>query len=248
MEKETLTLHIDADGIRAYYNDDKMACDEQKRLLELLFGKDQLQPTQSKDVTERVKTFVDAVNELGNDNSLVQQYNMLYSEFDATMDADIIAYLKLRIIAAALNEGWKPQFTKDEWRYYPYFYFLTKEEYDNLSDKDKQRCVGRSGSNADADGWLVYASASNGSAYSNANYGVRLAFRTRELAEYAGKQFADIWADFLLKVSSDTEDSKKRTVVLLFSILSRTCVLRKRNTFNSARTLPWCVPCSWSAK
>ena len=39
MEKETLALHIDADGIRAYYNDDKMACDEQKRLLELLLAR-----------------------------------------------------------------------------------------------------------------------------------------------------------------------------------------------------------------
>lgn len=209
MEKETLTLHIDADGIRAYYNDDKMACDEQKRLLELLFGKDQLQPTQSKDVTERVKSFVDAVNELGNDNSLVQQYNMLYSEFGSTTAADIVAYLKLRIITAALNEGWEPQFTKDEFRYFPYFYLYTKEEYDNLSDKDKQRCVGRSVINASADGGLVCAYASYGSAGSLTDYGVRLAFRTRELAEYAGKQFADIWADFLLKVSSDTEDSKK---------------------------------------
>lgn len=203
MEKETLTLHIDADGIRAYYNDDKMACDEQKRLLELLFGKDQLQPTQSENVTERVKSFVDAVNELGNDNSLVQQYNMLYSEFGSTMDADIVAYLKLRIITAALNEDWEPQFTRGEFRYYPYFYLYTKEEYDNLSGKDKQRCVGRS------DGGLVYAVESGGSAYAVTSRGLRLAFRTRELAEYAGKQFADIWADFLLKVSSDTEDSKK---------------------------------------
>lgn len=199
MEKETLTLHVDADGIRAYYNDDKMACDEQKHFSNFSLER----------VTERVKTFVDAVNELGNDNSLVQQYNMLYSEFGATMDADIIAYLKLRIIAAALNEGWEPQFTKGEWRYFPYFYLYAKEEYDNLSDKDKQRCVGRSNVNANADGGLVCASASNGSASSHTGVGVRLAFRTRELAEYAGKQFADIWADFLLKVSSDTEDSKK---------------------------------------
>lgn len=203
MEKETLKLNIDAAAVRAYYNDDKMACDELKRLLELLFGKDQLQPTQSKDVTERVKSFVDAVNELGNDNSLVQQYNMLYSEFGSTLDAGIIAYLKLRIITAALNEGWEPQFTKDEFRYYPYFNLYTKEEYDNLSDKDKQRCVGRS------DGGLVYAVESGGSAYAVTSRGVRLAFRTCELAEYAGKQFADIWSDFLLKVGSGSQSENE---------------------------------------
>ena len=209
MEKETLKLNIDAAAVRAYYNDDKMACDEQKRLLELLFGKDQLQPTQSKDVTERVKSFVDAVNELGNDNSLVQQYNMLYSEFGSTLDADIIAYLKLRIITAALNEGWESQFTKDEFRYFPYFYLYTKEEYDNLSDKDKQRCVGRSYDNADADGGLVHATASSGSAKSSTSHGVRLAFRTCELAEYAGKQFADIWSDILLKVGSGSQSENE---------------------------------------
>lgn len=183
MEKETLKLNIDAAAVRAYY-DDKMACDEQKRLLELLFGKDQLQPTQSKDVTERVKTFVDAVNELGNDNSLVQQYNMLYSEFGSTLDADIIAYLKLRIITAALNEGWEPQFTENEYRYYPYFYL-------------------------NAYGDLVFALADSVSAYSNTCNGARLAFRTRELAAYAGKQFANIWADFQKKVGSDSQSENE---------------------------------------
>ena len=118
-------------------------------------------------------------------------------------DADIIAYLKLLIIAAALNEGWEPQFTEDEYRYYPYFYFYTKEEYEQLSDEDKGRCVGRSDDNANADGGLVYAYSDYGSANSYTNYGVRLAFKTRELAEYAGKQFLNIWADFIFKIGDN---------------------------------------------
>ena len=32
--------------------------------------------------------------------------------------ADIMAYAALRVIVEALNEGWKPQFTKGEWRWY----------------------------------------------------------------------------------------------------------------------------------
>lgn len=40
----------------------------------------------------------------------------------------------------------------------------------------KGRCVGRSSANADADGGLVYASTNNGSAFSSASHGVRLAF------------------------------------------------------------------------
>lgn len=150
-------------------------------------------------VMERVKTFQDAVNELGDDNPFVKQYNMLYSEFGATMDADIIAYLKLRIIAAALNEGWEPQFTKGEWRYYPFFYVLTKEEYDKLSAEGKRRVVGRVLVNASSSGGIVYSKESYAPSYSFPHLGVRLAFKTRELAEYAGKQFLNIWADFVLK-------------------------------------------------
>ena len=177
----------------------------QKEFMKQLFGAD----TFASNVMERVKTFQDAVNELGDDNPLVKQYNILYSEFGATMDADIIAYLKLRIIAAALNEGWEPQFTEDEYRYYPYFYFYTKEEYEQLSDEDKGRCVGRSSNIAYAYGGLVCAYTYVGSAYSVTIYGVRLAFRTRELAEYAGKQFSNIWADFVFKIGDHEKTEEK---------------------------------------
>ena len=175
----------------------------QKEVLKRLYG----EKTFASSVMERVKTIQDAVNELGDDNPFVKQYNMLYSKFGATMDADIIAYLKLRIIAAALNEGWKPKFTKDEWRYYPYFYLLTKEEYERLKAEDKKRCVGRSITSAHADGGLVYAYTCHGSSFSGSLFGVRLAFRTRELAKYAGTQFLDIWADFVIKIGEPDKTS-----------------------------------------
>lgn len=177
----------------------------QKEFMKQLFGADTF--AINFNVMERVKTFQDAVNELGDDNPFVKQYNMLYSEFGATMDVDIIAYLKLRIIAAALNEGWEPKFTEDEYRCYPYFYFITKEDYEQLSDEEKGRCVGRSVSSADAYGGLVCAYTYGGSAYSSANIGVRLAFRTRELAKYAGTQFLDIWADFVYKIGEPDKTS-----------------------------------------
>lgn len=194
MATENITISKQ-DLLKAY----REAEPSQKEFMKQLFGADTFAINFS--VMERVKTFQDAVNELGDDNPFVKQYNMLYSEFGATMDADIIAYLKLRIIAAALNEGWEPQSTEDEYRYYPYFYLLTKEEYEQLSDEEKERCVGRSYGNARAGGGLVCAYTNFGSAYSGANVGVRLAFKTRELAEYAGKQFADIWAYFVYKQS-----------------------------------------------
>lgn len=178
----------------------------QKEFMKQLFGADTF--AINFNVMERVKTFQDAINELGNDNQLVQQYNQIYSEFGDMMDTDIIAYLKLRIINAALNEGWEPQFTKGERRYYPFFYVLTKEEYDKLSTEVKPRCVGRSSSNANASGGLWCSSAGYASSNSGAYGGVRLAFKTRELAEYAAKQFLNIWVDFVYKIR-DTNKSKE---------------------------------------
>lgn len=85
-------------------------------------------------VNERIKTFDDALNELGNEHKLVYEYKTLLSvatreDFLAdNLGYDVVAYLKLRIIAAALNEGWEPQFTTDEYRWYPWFTFWTEEE------------------------------------------------------------------------------------------------------------------------
>ena len=185
----------------------RLAEPSQKEFMKRLFGAETF--SINFNVMERVKTFQDAINELGDDNPLVKQYNMLYSEFGATMDADIIAYLKLRIIAAALNEGWEPQFTKGERRYYLYFYLITKEDYENLSVVEKERCVCRSSLNASAYGGLVYVFAYIGSSYSFSDVGARLAFKTRELALYAGKQFLNIWTDFVFKIGDHEKTEEK---------------------------------------
>ena len=158
---------------------------------------------QPKDITERVKTFEDACNVLGDEHPLVQQYRLSAGAFKGDPQIeDLIAYLKLRIIVAALNEGWEPQFTEDEYRYFPWFYLYTKEQYDNMSDEDKGRCVLRSGNNASASSGFVFVSAYNGASHSSTGNGSRLAFKTRELAAYAGRQFAEEWADFVFRSES----------------------------------------------
>ena len=129
-------------------------------------------------VTERIKTLGNAVDALGTDHPAVNDYAKITSRLDGMkMPTDIIAYLKLRIIAAALNEGWTPQFIKGEYRYYPWFALYTQEEYDKLSDTDKCRCVGRSGSNATNGGsGIVFVVASSAAARSYGVSGSRLAF------------------------------------------------------------------------
>ena len=164
-------------------------------------------------VTERIKTFEDACNELGEDNLMVRVYQTLIARAGKTeqslaewMGKDVVAFLKLRIITEALNEGWHPKFTEDEYRYYPWFYIYTKEEYDNFSEEEKRGCVGRANFYASAVGGLVFSYAYGASSSSNTFLGVRLAFSTRELAEYAGKQFIDIWADFVFEISDKVNE------------------------------------------
>ena len=151
-----------------------------------------------KDITERIKTFEDACAELGNKHPFVKSYEK-YVNTASGEEADVIAYLKLRIIVAALNEGWEPTFDKDEWRYYPWFYIYTQKEYEELDEDEKNaRCVPlRSVNYALAYGSFVYAYTVYAGLTTFARYGVRLAFKTEELADYCGKQFIEIWADFL---------------------------------------------------
>ena len=164
-------------------------------------------------VTERIKTFDEACNELGADHPMVSVYDALVTRANGEqslaewMGKDVVAFLKLRIITEALNEGWHPKFTEDEYRYYPLFYIYTKEEYDNFSEEEKRRCVGRAFVSANAGGGLVYSHACNASSVSYAHIGLRLAFSNRDLAEYAGRQFIDIWADFVFEIS-DNENEK----------------------------------------
>ncbi len=148
-------------------------------------------------VTERIKTFEDACKELGKDHALVAEYLQVADK--CVVSGDILAYLKLRIITAALNEGWEPQFTTDEWRYFPYFYLYTQEEIDTMDEEDKHRVVYRSHDSANAGGGVSYANASYDSSYAGAGVGSRLAFKTGELAKYAGEQFIEIWADYVFK-------------------------------------------------
>lgn len=150
-------------------------------------------------ITERVKTFEDACAVLGENHLYVQMFQDIYTKSEkagANVNSDVVAYLKLRIITAALNEGWEPQFTSDEWRWYPWFRLLTKSDIEELSEEERCRVVGRAYSTADAHGGLVDASAYHVSTYSYTVSGSRLAFKSEELAYYAGTQFAEIYANF----------------------------------------------------
>lgn len=108
---------------------------EQKQVLELLFGVETLKP---KTVMDRVKTFEDALKELKPFHPLVKEYKALCK---ADVTSNLIAYSKLCIVTAALNEGWTPKFIKGEKRYSPCFFLYTDKEIRNMSKDEKSRVV-----------------------------------------------------------------------------------------------------------
>ena len=152
-----------------------------------------------KDITERIKTFEDACEELGNDHHFVRTYNEYAKNIseENKNDKDIIAYLKLRIIIAALNEGWKPKFTKDEWRWYPWHYLLTESELAEKSDDWKaDRHLIMIGDKYQSEyAGFACAPSRTGASHTYMYFSSRLCFKSEALATYCGKQFIDLWAD-----------------------------------------------------
>lgn len=69
------------------------------------------------EITDRIKTYEDACKVLGVEP--INEQNAKAQGFRP----DEIARRKLETIAAALNEGWKPDWNNtDQYKYYPYFY------------------------------------------------------------------------------------------------------------------------------
>ena len=173
----------------------KHASEEKKALLENMFGKEMFQ---QKDIKERVKTFEDACEELGEDHQYVKAYRE-WMRISYAECKDVTAYLKLRIICAALNDGWEPTFDGYERRSYPLFYMYSKKEYDVLKGDKKKRCrvFGMSNRITSEHDDIVYVIASSASAFSNIYIGYLLTLKTEELAKYCAEQFIDIWEDYL---------------------------------------------------
>ena len=111
----------------------------------------------------------------------------------------MVAYMKLRIICAALNEGWIPQFIAGERRYYPWFWLYTEREIQDMDEEEKiARRLIPTGDYRTGYAGFAYASSSNAPSSTGASIGSRLCLKNEALAIYCGKQFIDLWADFRL--------------------------------------------------
>lgn len=180
-----------SNALAAYDAAREAGADSTMKVLEALFGEETFKP---KDVTERIKTFEDACKELG-----IEAGKWLQDRAELGFEPDVIAYMKLRIICAALNEGWIPQFISGERRYYPWFWLYTEQEIQDMDEEEKiDRHLTPTGDYRT--GYAGFASAHSHDAPSSttAYIGSRLCLKSAALAVYCGKQFIDIWADFSL--------------------------------------------------
>lgn len=127
------------------------------------------------EITDRVKTYEDACKVLGVEP--INEQNAKAQGFRS----DEIARRKLETIAAALNEGWKPDWNNtDQYKYYPYFYIQ-----ENAKDK------GSAG--------LSCAASHDTASAAYAYFGSRLCFYASRLARYAGNQFTDLYEQILIE-------------------------------------------------
>lgn len=127
------------------------------------------------EITDRVKTYEDACKVLGVEP--INEQNAKAQGFRS----DEIARRKLETIAAALNEGWKPDWNNtDQYKYYPYFYI-----------QENAKGKGSAG--------LSYACTNYAATHAAAYLGSRLCFYASRLARYASNQFTDLYEQILIE-------------------------------------------------
>lgn len=183
--------------IKSYNEADKAT----KKMLETIFGKDLFLP---KNIMDRVKSYEDACKVLGERpwlNEIGLHINNEDCElYDIELPKHVIAMMKLETIIRALNEGWIPPQDCETDVWYCWHWLYTKSELDNMSDKEKaeRHMLDITGKYHGSSCGFGYAYSFNAPSHSYANVGSRLCFKTRELAEYCGKQFIDLWAEFRL--------------------------------------------------
>ena len=174
MEKQFFMVYAEGQGAPTYkHENEQTANKEAERLAEKLgVNTTVLQAVKTvspKDITKRVKTYADACAVLG-----IEPVNeAVLAKLGFTKDE--IAYRKLKTIAEALNEGWRPNWAdSNEYKYWPWFVYNS------------------------ATAGFSCAPTTYAASRTSTLVGSRLCYKTRELAAYAGRQFEGLYNDFLL--------------------------------------------------
>lgn len=214
-----MKIQIEKEKLQAAY---KNACDCVKDAFEKLFGEDVLETAKpTLDDYKTIKSYEDACDVLGLSPILSENRNKAlcaqfpdHYDFRQNMPKHIIALMKLEIISRALwGKSFEPEpdaeGNKIYW--YPWFALYTKDEVDRMSDEERKSLCGAlfgGSANYGARAGFGYLSAVGRSSYSDASFGFRLCQETEEKAAYFGRQFIELWAEYLAYGFKVTEHLK----------------------------------------
>ena len=203
-----MKIQIEKEKVQAAYKD---ACDGVKEMLIKMFGKEVCEAAKpTLDDYKTIKSYEDACEVLGltpilsenRNKALCAQFPDHY-DFRQNMPKHIIALMKLEIISRAL---WgkdfqpKPDAEGKEIYWYPWFALYTKKEMEEMSEEKRKSLrgallAGYAYNGASAGFGSLYTFNRSSSSY--AYFGFRLCQETPEKAEYFGKQFIELWAEYL---------------------------------------------------
>lgn len=148
-------------------------------------------------ITDKIKTFEDACQALG--LAIPEGLpELLQPKMADIVPSHIKAILKLEIITAALNEGWQWIPDGSTRAYWPWFWLFTTEEIARMSNAEIQgRNLIKATDISEKFAGLGSATPILAFSYSTAYIGSRLAYKKSLLAEYSGKQFIELWKEYL---------------------------------------------------
>lgn len=191
------TIEVTEKEVKAAF--DVAKTEEMKNVLKALFCKDEEGKPNLDDYTT-IKTYEDACEALSVEpifnepNPIMNLYGVEYE-----VEPHIIALMKLETISRALwGKDWMPEpdASGSKLFYYPVFALYTKSEIDNMDEDERGgllSAIAIFGANAGFG--CLYTDYRSSCA--NADSGFRLCQETREKALYFGKQFLELWAEYL---------------------------------------------------
>ena len=176
---------------------------ETREVLKTLFGDESNfidKPKPNLDDYTTIKTYEDACEALG-EEPLPYEPNPIMTLYgiDYEVPPHIIALMKLETISRALwGKDWMPEpdASGSKLFYYPVFALYTKYEIDNMDEDKRGGFLSASAPyGASACFGCLYTVGRSSSA--GADNGFRLCQETREKAWYFGKQFIELWVEYL---------------------------------------------------
>lgn len=174
---------------------------ETKEALKALFGNEiEFKRKPTLDDYTTIKTYEDACEALGA-GSVLNEPNPVMNLFgmEYKVPPHIIALMKLETISRALwGRTWEPKPDAEGSKnfYYPVFALYTQQEIEDMDEDEREGLLFASANNSVTAGFN-YMWTNNSSSHKSAGISSRLYQEDSEKAEYFGKQFLELWAEYL---------------------------------------------------